>query len=621
MEYRRLAASQPGSILLETTRELPGKRARSFFFSEPVEWLQVRRLGDLPHLFARLQAAKTAGLWAAGYLSYECGYHWEPTAAPGFEPATGGLPLAAFGLYRQPVPFAGGARYTGLGRGVDDFSFAIAPEAFTEKVAAIQKWIETGDTYQVNLTNRIRADFRADFRAGFCARFRGSPDELFTHIMETQPVEFGALLRVGEQCIVSASPELFFELKGRNITVRPMKGTAPRGRDAAEDAARAAALAADEKNRAENIMIVDLLRSDLGRVAEMGSVQVRKLFTVEQFPSLLQMSSEITAELRPDIDMYALFGSLFPSGSIVGAPKVRTMQLLRELESRERGVYTGAIGFMAPSGEAVFSVAIRTAVLEGERLEMGVGAGITYDSHAAAEYAECLLKAEFLRERPFGLIETMRWKGGCCPLLGRHMDRLGASAAYFGFRFEPERILQALAAHTAGLAGESAWKVRMVLDRAGVPVFSPVEQLGEDAEPLRVLLWPEPVDSEDRFLRHKTTRRALYDKALGEARKAGCVDALFRNKRGMLTEGTIHNVFVRHGSRWRTPPLDAGVLPGVYRAHVLATMPQVEEREITMRELLNAEEIRLTNAVRGIRVIERVVPRDSSQMRRQRMLS
>ncbi len=587
--YRRRAAEEPGTVLLETARA-----ARGLLFAEPVEVLEARRLGDLPELFAGLERAKAAGLWAAGYLSYECGYHWEPTAwgGAGAESTLGaavegvgsGLPLAWFGVYREPVRFV--PERAAAGGAMEELALGIGPEAFAEKVAAVKGWIEAGDTYQVNLTDRVRG------------RFAGGAAALFGRMMRAQPVEFGALLRVGERAIVSASPELFFRLRGREITVRPMKGTAARGRDAAEDRSWALALAADEKNRAENVMIVDLLRSDLGRIAEMGSVRVEQLFAVERFPSLLQMTSEIHAVLRPEVDLYGVFGSLFPSGSIVGAPKVRTMQIVRELEGRERGVYTGAIGFVAPDGEAVFSVAIRTAVLDGERLEMGVGAGITYGSDAGEEYAECLLKAEFLREEPFGLIETMRWEQGACGLLERHMARLEASAGYFGWEFERERVRAAVEAEGARL-GPGVWRLRMVLE-GGAVGFS-AERVEDDLAPLRVMMWGEAVDSGDRFLRHKTTRRAVYDQAVRAARERGCVDALFVNERGAVTEGAIHNVFVRHGAVWRTPPLDAGVLPGVYRGLLLETLAGVREEEFGLDELAKADEIWLTNAVRGVR--------------------
>ncbi len=600
-DRRAPAAARPGSVLLETTRSRPG--ACSYCFTNPLEWVEARTLDEVPQLFARLAAARAQGLWAAGYIGYECGYHWEPTAAPGFVPAPGRLPLAAFGIYRQPVVFlstpSDAGALPGVGLGLDHVALEITPDAFASKIAAIREWIEAGDTYQVNLTDQVEADYS------------GSAAELFTHMMTTQPVEFGALLSLpdagpGGCHILSASPELFFELRDREITVRPMKGTSPRGCDTFEDTALALALSRDPKNRAENIMIVDLLRSDLGRIAQTGSVRVQKLFEVEQFPSLLQMSSEITARLRPEIDMYTLFRSLFPSGSIVGAPKVRTMQLLQALEGRERGVYTGAIGYFAPNGDATFSVAIRTAVLANGKLTMGVGAGITYDSDAQAEYEECLLKTAFLREPPFELIETMRCETSVCALLPLHMARLGASAAHFGFRMCVADVEAAVQTAVAKLPCECAFKLRLTLHADGNITLGKPERIEADAAPLQAMLWPTPVRSTDEFLQHKTTRRALYDTAIRKAREQGYVDALFVNEHDMVTEGAIHNIVVRHGMHWRTPPLTAGVLPGVYRAHLLQTMPGLVEDNLTPEQLRGADEIWLTNAVRGMRRVSLV---------------
>ena len=349
-------------------------------------------------------------------------------------------------------------------------------------------------------------------------------------------------------------------------------------------------------------MIVDLLRSDLGRVAETGSVHVEKLFSIETLPSLLQMTSDITATLRPEIDAYALFAALFPSGSIVGAPKVRTMQILRALEQRDRGVYTGAIGYFSPGGEAVFSVAIRTAVVAAGQARMGVGAGITYDSDPADEYAECLLKADFI-QAPLALIETMRWERRRCDLLVRHIDRLAASARELGFLCDRAHLTEAIQLQGAALPGAGVWRLRLELSRQGALTFSPPQPVLPDTTPMQAMLWPEPVDAHDPLLRHKTTRRALYNRAAAEAQRLGFVDALFVNKHGAVTEGAIHTIFARHGEHWRTPPLAGGVLPGVYRAHLLHTLAGVREAELTVHDLETADALWLTNAVRGVRLV------------------
>jgi para-aminobenzoate synthetase/4-amino-4-deoxychorismate lyase len=589
IEYRQLAATEDHAILLEASSLTAGSHESSFLFRNPVEWLEARDLSELPMFFLKLEAARAQGLWSTGYFSYECGYHWEPRAALNFTPNHEDLPLAAFGLYLAPTRFTADPSPSGLARGVESPSLAISGEDFQEKVRIIHSYIESGDTYQVNLTDQVQA------------RYTGSALELFAHMMEAQPVEFGALLRLGDRFILSASPELFFCVQGRHILVRPIKGTAARGRDAREDAARMEALANDEKNRAENVMIADLMRSDLGRVAETGSVRVGKLFAVERLPSLLQMSTEITATLRSDVTLYQLFASLFPSGSIVGAPKVRTMQLIQELEGRPRGVYTGSIGYFAPNGESAFSVAIRTAVLQGERLRMGVGAGITYDSVAREEYQECKLKAEFLKDNRFSLIESMRCEGGKCLLLPLHLERLQDSADYFGFRFPRTELLEAIESAVRESADQAASKLRLELRRDGSWTLSGLEVLEKEPELLRAILWPEPVQSSDRFLRHKTTRRALYNHAARVSHERGYVDAIFQNERGIVTEGAISNIVVKHGDCWLTPPIDAGVLPGVYRTSLLKRMPEIQVVEFSVDQLLGADEVWLTNAVRGMR--------------------
>jgi para-aminobenzoate synthetase/4-amino-4-deoxychorismate lyase len=315
------------------------------------------------------------------------------------------------------------------------------------------------------------------------------------------------------------------------------------------------------------------------------------------------MTSEIRATLRPEITPYRLFAALFPCGSIIGAPKVHSMQLLRGLEQRDRGIYTGAIGFWSPRGEALFSVAIRTAVLDSGHLTMGIGSGVVADSIPASEYDECLLKADFLRDQTFGLIETMRWQHGRCELLRLHLDRLQSSARHFHFRFDRAWIQRAIEQQAADLDADIPYKLRLVLDHRGVCTFNTPEPIAAEdpSTPLRIYLWPTPVDSTNPLLQHKTTRRALNDQAYAEARRQGFADAIFINEHGHITEGAIHSIFVRHGTRWRTPPTAAGLIPGVYRRHLLTTHPNIAEADLTPEDLRTADEIWLTNAVRGIR--------------------
>lgn len=588
---RRLVANTPGTILFESSTVSSAQQNRSLLFQQPIHWLEVRNLNQLPAVFASVDAALARGNWVAGYLAYECGYHWEPTAFPNYQPNSATLPLAAFGIYAEPTLCTPSFQPPPYEAGLTDLTVSVTPEQYTEQFDRAQQYISAGGTYQLNLTAEVSAPYN------------GTPADLFAHMMAAQPVDLGAMLHIGRQHILSASPELFFHQNDRQIVVRPMKGTSQRGSTPSEDDRLAALLAADEKNRAENLMIVDLLRNDLGRIAEFGSVCPNKLFTVERLPSLLQMTSEIRATLRPEITPYRLFGALFPSGSIIGAPKVHSMQLIRGLEQRDRGVYTGAIGFWSPNGEALFSVAIRTVVLDSGRLTMGIGSGLVADSSVTSEYNECLLKADFLRDQSLGLIETMRCDHGRCNLLQLHLDRLQSSAAHFGFRFDREAIQDAIEDQTAKLDAAQSYKLRLLLDHRGHFTFNAPEPINTDDPgiPLRIHLWPTPVDSTNPLLQYKTTRRAFYDHAFAEACRQGFADVIFINEQGHVTEGAIHNIFVRHGDQWRTPPVSAGLVPGVYRRHLLLTHPEIAEADLTPECLRSADEIWLTNAVRCIR--------------------
>jgi para-aminobenzoate synthetase/4-amino-4-deoxychorismate lyase len=414
--------------------------------------------------------------------------------------------------------------------------------------------------------------------------------------------------------VLSLSPELFVRHARHMLAAQPMKGTAHAGDDPRQEAQRAAALATDPKNRAENLMIVDLLRNDLGRIAASGSVRVPRLFEVRRHGDLLQMTSTVEARARPGTDLAELFASLYPCGSITGAPKRRTMQIIDELEDSPRGIYTGAIGwFDAPQPGAALedfclSVPIRTLALQPpgddgvRRGEMGVGAGIVHDSRAADEYVECQLKAAFLTGLPheFELFETLhatREQG--CRHLDLHRARLRASAAYFGFGFDAAAIHAQLRDCCRTLLTAVPHRLRLALRQDGSTALThaPLPPL---SEPVRILLAPECTDSRDLFLRHKTTLRARYDAAWRKAERQGAFDSLFFNREGELTEGGRSNVFIQLDGRWYTPPLSVGVLPGVMRSVLLADPAwNAAERRLRVDDLRAAQRIIVCNALRG----------------------
>lgn len=600
----------PGTVLLESARPGSGQ-VLSRLFVDPLRIVEAHQPAEVPALFAVIESALQSGHTAAGFFSYECGVAFEPAAARTHEmiQADPAQPLAWFGIYARSYNFdhTTGAWVDGEPQGLNcaeptgqkgppqiDLAGALDEAAFARQIDRIHEWIRAGDVYQLNYTFPLRGDFA------------GSNAALYAQLLSRQPVEYAAFAhsQAGHH-ILSFSPELFFRIDAdgptRRITTRPMKGTAPRGRTTTEDGTIAESLRHDAKNRAENVMIVDLLRNDLGRLCTFGSVQVSDLFAVERYPTLWQMTSTVTGTLRHDAGLREILRALFPCGSITGAPKVRAMQLLAELEAAPRGVYTGAIGFFS-SVQSVFNVAIRTLALDHGRATFGVGSGIVIDSKAGEEYSECLLKAEFLTRTagPFSLIETMLWSDGAFPLLELHLDRLGDSAAYFDYVFVRDSIRAALHELAASFPSGRPRRVRLLLHSDG-RLHLEHAALEEPAQPLRVCIAAARTDAGDRFLYHKTTRRPLYAGAFEAASASGFADVLFLNQDGEVTEGAISNVFIEKDGRWATPPVACGLLPGVYRRHMLATHPEVEERILTLDDLREADAVYLANAVRGLR--------------------
>ncbi|MDS0860079.1 aminodeoxychorismate synthase component I [Burkholderia pseudomultivorans] len=507
--------------------------------------------------------------------------------------------------------------------GVAHVSKSVARDAFDAAIDAVHDALRAGDSYQVNYTYRLDFDVF------------GTPLALYRRLRARQPVRYGALIALPDGAwVVSCSPELFVEKHGDVLRARPMKGTAPRSADPQQDAASAAFLANDPKNRAENVMIVDLLRNDVSRIARTGTVKVPALFSVEPYASVWQMTSTVEAGWRDGTTFAAMLRALFPCGSITGAPKHKTMQLIDAIESTPRGLYTGAIGWLdAPSderaagcGDFCLSVAIRTLTLEAAQAEaeagapapsaasagrrrgtMGVGAGIVLDSVAADEYAECELKARFLTDADpgFQLFETTcATRADGIRYLDRHLARLQRSADAFGFRFDADALRRAIDARCAALDGDGAYRMKLALAKDGAVeiVAAPLKPL--PAGPVGVLLAPAhgfaATRADDALLLHKTTRRADYDRAWQAAEALGCFDMLFVNERGELTEGGRSNLFVKLDGQWVTPPLACGVLPGVMRG-VLLDDPAFGaiERVVTRDDLARAQALLLTNALRG----------------------
>jgi len=569
---------------------LPGADGRSFRFDGLERVLVAEHPEEVPELLEAVERAVAAGRHAAGFIGYE--------AAPGFDPALsthsrGLLPLAWFGIFTERIVVeAGNTMAAGACRWSTPESFW-DEETYTKAFHTVKEYIAAGDSYQVNLT------FRQSFR------FAGEPFTFYRRLCAAQPTAFCAWLDLGDQAIASASPELFFARHGEEIIMRPMKGTAPRGLDESADRRHREQLVASPKERAENLMIVDLVRNDLGRFATTGSVQVPELFAVESYPTLHQMTSTVAARLGTDTGLIDIFRALFPCGSVTGAPKRRSMAIIRELEEWPRDPYCGALGFVSPGGEAVFSVAIRTAILDltRGRGELGIGSGVTADAEAVAEYRECLDKSRFLTREaePLRLVETLLWQGDRgYVLLDRHLERLTASAAALGFTCDPAEVCRQL--RSVAPKGNGRYKVRLLLAEDGaidVTVAS-LAKSGNGPTPAKVMLAAMPIDAREPLLRHKTTWRPWYDGILDQ--HPGCCDVLFCNTHDEVTEGTIHNLVVELDGRLLTPPVACGLLPGTLRQDLLAR-GILREAVIRREELLSARRLWLINSVRGWRPV------------------
>lgn len=577
------AAQAPASYLRMTTEA--GRPATWRKFSRPVRVIETAQLSEVRACLQEVERLARTGLYAVGWLSAEAAAAFEP-ALP--EPPAGDFPLLHFALYEgyEEVAPAAGVYGAGAYQG-GEWRPDTSRADYDHAIATIRAKIAAGETYQTNYTLRLRAPFAGDDLA------------YFVGLSAAQPTEYAAYLNAGRYRVLSVSPELFFRVEGRQISTKPMKGTTQRGRTEAEDWAQGAWLATSPKNRAENVMIVDLLRNDLGRVAQVGSVEVTDLCAVERLPTLHTMTSTIRATLREGVALTDIFAALFPCGSVTGAPKISTLRLIAALETSPRLVYCGAVGLIEPSGNAVFNVPIRTVLLDTQtaEAEYGVGGGITWDSEAAGEYEELLTKAQVLgAARPdFSLLETLRLEGGVLRDADLHLARMASSARYFGFSFDLDRARLVLAEVTQTAGGP--YRVRLLCAPDG-ELSAQVLPLGANPDPLTAYLAQAPVQSGNVLLYHKTTRRDVYE--AHTAHLFAGEDALLYNERGELTEFTTGNVVLELAGQLFTPPQHVGLLAGIARQRALAE-GRVQEKVLTAADALAATAIWHLNSLRGWR--------------------
>ncbi|WP_156677766.1 aminodeoxychorismate synthase component I [Sphingomonas profundi] len=597
-----ISAGRP-FVLLDDARAEGAAPAR--LFTDPAEIVVATTAAEIRPALERVRGAAARGLHAAGWIGYEAGLALEPRLAALPAPAaSGGLPLLWFGLFAQcrtPVsvpallPDPAGA-WAGPPRPRIDRA------AYDAAFGRVARWIAAGDIYQANLS--LRAD----------VPFAGDPLALYARLRAASGAGWGGIVSSGDHLLLSCSPELFFALAAGRLEARPMKGTVPRDADPARDAAAAAALAGDAKQRAENLMIVDLLRNDLARVAAPGSVAVPALFTVESYPTLHTLTSTVTAELATGRDAVDVLAAIFPCGSVTGAPKIRAMEVIAAVEPDGRGIYTGAIGAIAPSGDAAFNVAIRTLAIGAAdaarghgHATIGLGSAVVADSTAEAEWRECLAKGAFVTAgaRAFDLIETMRFD----PVEGvidleRHLARMKASAEALGFAFDRHGARNELQAATFHLRRPA--RIRLLLGRSGAIAIETGALPATPDGPAQVAIVPLPVSALDVRLRHKTSDRAFYDAA---RRAAGRFEVVFADGDGFLTEGSFTSLFVDRGGRLLTPPLSRGLLPGVLRARLLAD-GRADEADLRADDL--AHGFLIGNALRGLMPAICVAPADTA---------
>ncbi len=568
------------------------KNFRSHYFINPKNILVLADRDNMEGYFKKLENLSQK-YYLAGFFSYELGYFLEDL----FDCQNdNNFPLAVFGVYDKPAIYnhlkdkweAGNFRYPPKRDfKVENLKLNMSRPEYVKKILEIKEHIKAGDIYQANYTAKYKFDFSGD------------PLSFYRDLKLKQEAGYNVFMNWNKFHILSISPELFFKKNKNILTVKPMKGTVKRGKNIKGDKKNKKFLKNDPKNRAENVMIVDLMRNDMGRVSEPGTVKVKKLYEVEKFKTLFQMTSTVKSRLEKCTEIYDILKALFPSGSVTGAPKIKSMQILSRLEKEKRHIYCGAMGFFGPGGQAKFNVPIRTMLLEDKKGEMGVGGGIVYDSKPEQEYRECKTKARFLTggcKNNFKLIETLLYDGKLKDV-NAHMRRLKNSAEYFGFNFNKNKIVGDIGKTVEKLKPEK-YKVRVLVGGTGsvntkhIPV--------KDRKKYTVKFANKRTDPDNIYLYHKTTNRDLYEKELKKARGAGFYDVIFCNKRGEITEGAITNIYLEKDGTKYTPPLKSGLLNGTVREKLLK-QGKVKEKTLYPEELKDAGSVFISNSVIGLK--------------------
>lgn len=565
--------------------------AVSYLFTNPKKIISINGLDSLEKKLKKINTLVEEGYSAYSLINYEAGFLFEKSLNKYLTDTE----LIKFVFFeKNDVKKTDSDKLIFTENDSDKFKVKSlrlnqSKSEFAKNIKTIKKYISAGDTYQVNYTVKGKFIFSGD--AGL----------FFQHLLFNQSARYSAFINNGEEYILSLSPELFFERDGNKITTRPMKGTARREANPQKDNLTKYELSNSPKNRAENVMIVDLLRNDLGRISKFGSVKANNLFNIEKYESLYQMVSTASSELRKNISLTEIIKNIFPCGSITGAPKIRTMEIIHELEKERRGIYTGSIG-MIHKKKQIFNVAIRTLKIskKGGAGEIGLGSGIVWDSKADEEYKETLLKSQFIKQqqKSFYLFETMLLENNQVRFLDDHLSRLEHSSDYFLFKFNKEKILNRLEDEIESHQSPIKKKVRLKLNKWG-QIDIDISSIQEQKEEVKVIVSKIRTSSENQFNYFKTSNRSLYDEEYNSFNKKGFYEVLFMNERSEIVEGSRTNIFIVKDDTMSTPSLNGGLLAGVYRKFMLNRNPGIKEKILHYEDLINADEILLTNAIRG----------------------
>lgn len=564
------------------------QKKKRLVFLDPVDMIVANAKSEVISAMEKIETYTNQGYYAGGYISYEAGEGFDNNlkTSDDFE-----LPLIMMGIYKQPLEKSIDEQECPQTSELFDWEMSTSKKKYLKHVSTIKNSIAQGDTYQVNYTVRLHSnDVVCDHN-------------LYEKLSKAQKANYCAHLQLGRYNIVSASPELFFQLKNGKILTKPMKGTMKRGKSIEEDIRNKQLLSESIKDQAENLMIVDLLRNDISKIAKKGTVNVPKLFNIESYPTVFQMTSTVSAEIEENVGIIDIFKALFPCGSITGAPKQSTMQIIRELENSPREVYCGSIGYITPNQEALFNVAIRTALIDTEQNTMsyGVGGGITWDSDPEAEYLEAWAKAEILKslnETNIELLETMKYENGHFFLINNHLNRLNKSAEYFNFSISIKEIEQKLYEYAEeNLNQKQAYRVRLLANKRGeIKINSTIIPGINEKTNYSFQLAASPINKKNPYYYHKTTFRKMYEKFREELGNA--FDILLWNDKEELTEFTMGNLVVKVEGEYWTPPIKSGLLAGTFRQQLIDEKI-IKERIISKSELESVDEIWFINSVRG----------------------